>query len=131
MSKYLAFTEVVFKDRELLVAALKEIGCKEIRQGENLEMGRYWSEQRETRADIIVPRYGIGNGFGDIGFARTRAGYAPVIDELDESRALGGKFLQSLRVAYNERVVGQVAARLRGTMQRTVRGAVTKIKVRF
>ena len=45
MSKYMTFTEVVFKDRDLLIAALEEIGCKYIRQGENLEMGRYYSDQ--------------------------------------------------------------------------------------
>ncbi len=42
MSKYMTFNEVVFKDRDLLISALQDIGCKEIRQGENLEMGRYY-----------------------------------------------------------------------------------------
>ncbi|HEX8069310.1 MAG TPA: hypothetical protein VF546_05130 [Pyrinomonadaceae bacterium] len=132
MSKYLAFTEVVFKDRALLVSALESIGCTQIRQGENLAMGRYWAEQAETRADIIVPRGTVGNSFGDIGFMRVEGGaYAPVLDDLDKSRALGGKFLPRLRATYNELAVAQVAARVGGTMQRTVSGGVVKIRVRF
>jgi len=132
MSKYLAFTEVVFKDRALLVSALESIGCTGIGQGEGLAMGRYWAEQDETRADIIVPRGTIGNSFGDIGFTRVEGGaYAPVLDDLDKTRALGGKFLPRLRAAYNELAIAQVAARVNGTMQRTVNGGVVKIRVRF
>lgn len=95
-------------------------------------MGSYWKEQREARADIIIPRYAVGNSLGDISFQRTEAGgYAPVIDELDQSRALGGKFIPLLRAAYNERAVAEVAARVRGTLHRTQQGGVVKIKVRF
>ena len=132
MSKYLAFTEVVFKDRVLLVSALESLGCTGIRQGENLAMGRYWAEQVETKVDVIVPRGVVGNGFGDIGFTRVEGGgYAPVLDDLDKTRALGGKFLPRLRATYNELAVAQVAARVNGTMQRTASGGVVKIRVRF
>lgn len=132
MSKYLAFTEVVFKDRALLVSALEQVGCTGIRQGENLAMGRYWAEQAETRADIIVPRGTVGNSFGDIGFTRVEGGgLAPVLDDLDKSRALEGRFLPRLRAVYNELAVAQVAARVGGTMQRTLSGGVVKIRVRF
>jgi hypothetical protein len=132
MSKYLAFTKVVFNDRALLVAALESIGCAEIRQGENLVMGSYWKEQNGEKADIIVPRYSVGNSFGDIGFQRIEGGgYAPVIDELDQSRALGGKFIPLLRAAYNERAVAEITTRVRGTLHRTQQGSVVKIKVRF
>ncbi len=132
MSKYMTFTEVVFKDRDLLVAALEDIGCKEIRQGENLEMGRYYWEQLRQRADVIIPRNAIGNLCGDIGFQRSESGeYTPVIDDLDGRRILNGQFIPRLRAAYNERVVSKVAARLRGSVHRTVEGGVVKIKVRY
>lgn len=133
MSKYLAFNEVVFKDREMLVRALEDIACKNVQVGTDLQMGRYYAEQREQKqtADVIIPRYSIGNSFGDIGFVRTNAGLAPVLDEYDQSRALGGQFIQRLRAAYNERAVSKVAERVRGTIHRTVVGNVTKIKVRF
>lgn len=133
MSKYLAFNEVVFKDSEMLVWALEDIGCKNVQVGTDLQMGRYYAEQHEQKqsADIIIPRYSIGNSFGDIGFVRTDAGLAPVLDEYDQSRALGGQFIRRLRVAYNERAVSKVAERVRGTIHRTVVGNITKIKVRF
>jgi len=132
MSKYMTFNEVVFKDRDLLVGALEDIGCKEIRQGENLEMGHYYSDQLPQRAEVIIPRDTIGNYYGDIGFRRSENGeYTPVIDNLDQTRALNGQFIPRLRAAYNERVVGKVAARLRGTTHRTVEGGVVKIKVRY
>ena len=132
MSKYMTFPEVAFKDRELLIAALEEISCSYIRQGANIEMGRYYSEQLEQKVEIVIPRGAIGNSFGDIGFARTESGeYRPVMDDLDRSRALDGRFIPMLRAAYNERVVVKAAARLRGTIHRTLEGGVVKIKVRY
>ncbi|MCI0392334.1 MAG: DUF1257 domain-containing protein [Acidobacteria bacterium] len=132
MSKYMTFTEVVFKDHGLLIAALEDIGCKQIRQGKDLEMGSYYSEQSKQKVEIVIPRNGIGNCYGDIGFEQNESGdYIPVIDDLDRSRALNGRFITQLRAAYNERVVNKVAARLRGTVHRTVEGGVIKIKVRY
>ena len=132
MSKYMAFTEVVFKDRDLLVGALEDVGCKQVLQGERLAMGRYYAEQIEQQAEIVIPRDSIGNDYGDIGFARSDGGeYTPVMDELDRKRALDGRFIPQLRAAYNERAVAKVAARLRGSVQRSVEGGVVKIKVRY
>jgi hypothetical protein len=132
MSKYMTFTEVVFKDRDLLVAALEDIGCEEIRQGENLALGRYYSEQFQQLADIVIPRDKIGNFYGDIGFQRSEKGeYTPIIDDLDSSRVLNGRFIPRLRAAYNERVASKVATRLRGTVHRSVEGGIVKIKVRY
>jgi hypothetical protein len=133
VSKYLAFNEVVFKDREMLVRALEDIGCKNVQLGTDLQMRRYYAEQREQKqtADVIIPRGLIGNSFGDIGFVRTETGLAVVLDEYDQSCALGGRFIQRLRAAYNERAIQKVAERVRGTVQRTVSGSVTRIKVRF
>jgi hypothetical protein len=132
MSKYMTFTEVVFKDRDLLVGALEDIGCNVIRQGDNLAMGRYYSEQIQQRADIVIPLNTIGNSFGDIGFQRSEIGeYTIIIDDLDGGRVLNGQFIPRLRAAYNERVVSKVAARLRGSIHRAVEGGVVKIKVRY
>jgi hypothetical protein len=132
MSKYMTFTEVVFKDHELLIAALEDIGCNQIKQGKDLEMGRYYSEQLKQKVEIVIPRDSIGNCYGDIGFERTESGdYTPVIDDLDRRRALNGHFIPKLRAAYNERVVEKVALRLRGTIHRSIQGGVVKIKVRY
>lgn len=132
MSKYMTFTEVVFKDRDLLVGALEDIGCKEVKKGESLAMGRYYSEQLQQQADIIIPRDKIGNHYGDIGFQRSENGeYTPIIDDLDGHHVLKGQFIPRLRAAYNERVVSKVAIRLRGTVHRTTEGGIVKIKIRY
>lgn len=132
MSKYMTFPEAAFKDKELLVAALMEIGCKEIRQGETLELNAYYTDQNRQQVEILIPRNSIGNYYGDIGFARTENGdYRPVMDNLDSGRVLDGRFIARLRTAYNEGVVKKVAARLRGTVHRAVEGGVVKIKVRY
>jgi len=36
MSKYLIFTDVIFKDRRLVLAALAELGYSEVEEGESL-----------------------------------------------------------------------------------------------
>ncbi len=132
MSKYLTFTEIAFKDRETLTIALTDIGCQTIREGVDLEMGRYYNEQTPQRADIIIPRQTFGNVYGDIGFGRQAdQSLTPIIDDLDRSRVLDGQFISKLRVAYHERVVNQVARRLRGTVQRVVEGNVIKLRVRY
>lgn len=132
MSKYLTFTEIAFKDREILAIALCDIGCRTIRHGIDLEMGRYYNEQTPQRADLIIPRQTFGNVYGDIGFQRQAdETLTPIIDDLDRSRVLDGQFIPKLRAAYNERVVQRVASRLRGTVQRVVEGGVIKLRVRY
>lgn len=117
---------------DLLAGALEDIGCKEFKQGENLEMGRYYSEQLRQRAEIVIPRDTVGNCYGDIGFQRSERGeYTPVIDDLDQHRVFNGQFIPQLRAAYNERVVSKVATRLRGSVHRTIEGGIVKIKVRY
>jgi hypothetical protein len=103
-----------------------------VRQGENLPLGRYWNEQTARTADLIIPRYAMGNQYGDIGFAREAGGgYSVILDDLDQHRVLDGKFLARLRTAYHERAVAKIAQRVRGTMQRSASGHVLKIKVRY
>lgn len=132
MSKYLTFTEITFKDQETLAIALTDIGCQTIRQGIDLEMGRYYNEQTSQRADLIIPRQTFGNVYGDIGFQRQAdQTLTPIIDDLDRSRVLNEQFIPKLRAAYHERVVQQVANRLRGTVQRVIEGGVIKLRVRY
>src|SRR5262245_444981 len=123
MSKYMTYQETLFKDRDLLIGALEDIGCKQIHQGKDLEMGRYYLEQSVQNVQIIIPRNSIGNTFGDIGFLQTDTGeYRPVMDNIDHKRALKGEFIPKLRMAYNERVIAAVTAKLRGTAHRTTEG---------
>ncbi|MDE3075272.1 MAG: DUF1257 domain-containing protein [Chloroflexota bacterium] len=131
MSKYLAFPDVLFKDRRLLLAALADVGFADVEEAHGLHLYGYQGDQRPEVADIVVRRRLIGRASNDIGFTRTADGYAPIISEFDQRTALGGAFLPKLRTAYSERVVEAVKQRLRGTAQRTVEGSVVKIRVRY
>ena len=131
MSKYLTFPEIVFKDRRLLLAALAEIGFADVEEGDQLPLCGYQGDRRPETAEIVVRRQLIGPASNDLGFARTPAGYVPIVSEYDERTLLAGQFLPRLRTAYGEAVVEEVRRRLHGTTHRTVEGGVVKIRVRY
>jgi hypothetical protein len=131
MSKYLAFPEILFKDRRLLVAALAEIGFADVEEGDRLPLYGYQGDRRPETAEIVVRRQRIGAASNDLGFTRTPAGYVPVVSEYDQRTLLAGQFLPRLRTAYSEAVVEEVRRRVRGTTQRTVESGIVKIRVRY
>ncbi len=73
----------------------------------------------------------LGSASNDVGFARTSAGYVPIVSEYDQRTLHGGRFLVELRTAYSERVIDEVRRRLHGTARRTVEGSVVKVTVRY
>jgi len=131
VSKYLTFTDVVFKDRRLLLAALADVGYAEVEEGEALPLFGYRGDRRPETAEIVIRRQHIGSLSNDIGFAHTSEGYVPIVSEFDQQSLHGGRFLPKLRTAYSERVVEEVKRRLHGTAQRHVESGVVKIRVRF
>jgi hypothetical protein len=131
MSKYLIFTDVVFKDRRLLLAALAELGYLEVEEGDALPLYGYRGDRRSETAEIVIRRQHVGSLSNDIGFTRSAQGYVPVVSEYDQRAVQGGQFLVKLRTAYSERVVAEVTRRLHGTAQRQVEGSIVKIRVRF
>lgn len=131
MSKYLVFTDVVFKDRRLLLAALANLGYPDVEQGEALSLFGYQGDRRPETAEIVVRRQHVGAASNDLGFTRTDQGYVPIVSEYDQRTLHQGQFLVKLRTAYSERVVEEVRKRLHGTARRTVEGSLIKIKVRY
>ena len=131
MSKYLTFSDIVFKDEALLLAALADMGYTEVERGESLPLYGYRGDQRAERAQLVVRRQHIGSVSNDLGFARAEQGYTPIISEYDQRTLLDGKFLPRLRTAYNERVVETLQRRLHGTLRREQQGAVLKMKLRY
>ena len=131
MSKYLTFSDIVFKDEALLLAALADVGYTEVERGESLSLYGYHGDQRAERAQLVVRRQHIGHASNDLGFARAEQGYTPIISEYDQRTMLDGHFLPRLRTAYNERVVETLQRRLRGTLRREQHGAVLKMKIRY
>ena len=131
MSKYISFSDVVFKDRRLLLAALADLGYSEVEEGHALPLYGYRGDQRPETAEIVVRRKHVGPLSNDIGLKCTPQGFIPLVSEYDRQVLHGGQLLPKLRTAYNERVVGEIKRRLRGTVERTVEGSVVKIRVRF
>jgi Protein of unknown function (DUF1257) len=131
MSKYLAFSDIILKDRRLLLAALADLGYDQVDEGEALSLYGYQGDRRPETAEIVVRRRYIGPASNDLGFVRTPQGYTPIISEYDRRTLQGGQFLANLRTAYSERVVEEVRRRLHGTARRTVEGSVVKITVRY
>ncbi len=131
MSKYLTFTDVIFTNKALLLAALADLGYTDVEQGEGLSLYGYQGDERAERAGIIVRRRFIGPASNDLGFARTADGYTPLISEYDQRTLHDGKFVARLRAAYNERVVKEMQQRLRGTLRRETQGSTVKLKIRY
>jgi Protein of unknown function (DUF1257) len=131
LSKYVSFDEIVFKSRELLLAALAELGYAAVEEGERLPLYGFQGDRRAEAAEIVVRRQHVGRLSNDLGFARTEQGYVPVISEYDQRTLLDGRFLVRLRMAYGERVVEEVRRRVNGTARRTVEGNLVRIRVRF
>lgn len=131
MSKYLSFPDVIFKDRQLLLAALADLGYTEIEEGEALPLYGYHGDRRPETAEIVIRRRHVGSLSNDLGFARSPQGYVPVVSEYDQRTLHGGQFLVKLRTVYNERVVDEVKRRLHGTAHRTVEGNIVKVRIRF
>ncbi len=81
MSKYLAFHDCVLKDRRLLLAALADLGYTEVEEGEALPLYGYQGDRRPETAELVVRRRNLGSASNDVGFARTPAGYVPIVSE--------------------------------------------------
>lgn len=131
MSKYLTFTDVVFTNKALLLAALVDLGYTEVEQGEGLSLYGYQGDVRKERAEIVVRRRFIGSASNDLGFVHTSGGYTPIISEYDQRTLHDGKFVARLRASYNERVVKEMQQRLRGTLRRETQGSIVKLKIRY
>jgi hypothetical protein len=131
MSKYIYFDEIVFASRELLLAALRELGYAQVEEGESLPLYGYQGDRRPETAALVVRRQHLGRTSNDLGFARTADGFVPIISEYDQQHLLGGRLLVKLRTTYSENVVEAVRARLRGSIRRTVEDGLVRIQVRF
>jgi hypothetical protein len=131
MSKFLTFADVCFKTRELLLAALTEIGYQTVEEGTNLSLYGYQNDRRKETAEIVIRRQHVGASSNDIGFKLTETGYVPIISEFDQSYTQDGNFITNLRVAYNTQVAVKAQARLRGAILREVQGRTAIIRVRY
>ena len=99
--------------------------------GAALPLFGYQGDRRPETAELVVRRRQLGPASNDLGFARTPRGYVPILSEYDQRVLHGGHLLVRLRTAYGERVVEEVARRVRGAARRTVERDRIVITVRY
>jgi hypothetical protein len=131
VSKYLLFDDIIFTNRDLLVAALTDLGYPDVEEGDALPLYGYQGDRRPETAALVVRRRHLGEASNDLGFTRTADGYIPIVSDYDQHALHGGQFLVKLRTTYSEHVVEAVRQRLRGSVRRTVDGGLVRIQVRF
>lgn len=112
MSAYSETAVKDFKDGELLIQALEEMGFKPVNCiGKPQHLEGYQGDKREQTADIIIPRKQVGGAANDIGFVRKPDGtYTAIISEYDSSRYNAG-WLKKLRVSYTDKGIQRQAKR--------------------
>ena len=121
----------MFKDHDLLLAALADLGYTQVEQADSLSLYGYAGDRRPETAQVVVRRQYLGSASNDLGFRLTDRGYVPIISEYDQRTLLDGRFLPRLRTAYAERVVETVRKRLRGSIHRVTEGSVVKLRIRY
>jgi len=132
MSKYMSFESEAFANRELLVAALKEMGFEKITEGADLLL-QGWDKRDQRAADIVirksdVPQFRL---LSDIGFQKTGKGYVAVLDDMDLDYRLGRDFVRRLQTNYHEQTAVKMAKKLGGTLIKERVGSTIKIRVKY
>jgi hypothetical protein len=138
VTAYVAYQTFAFAERDVLLAALAELGYARV---ETAPLGTEASNPVPVLdpnrrvvfgAALVVRREHLPPGFGDFGFVLTDGAYVPLVP----ADARLPRILQDLRPAYGRAKASALAEeawrRYRGSIQRTVsaEGAVT-IRVRF
>ncbi len=132
MSKYMSFESEAFASRELLVAALKEMGFEKVEEGTDLLLDG-WDKRDQRTADVVVRKRDVPSRrlLSDIGFQKTAKGYVAVLDDMDLDYRLGRDFVRRLQTCYHEATAQKMAKKLGGTLLKERVGNTIKIRVKY
>jgi hypothetical protein len=109
VSKY-AVSLTALKEEKHLVGALRELGYHPGVYAEGAMLNRYYSEQEEKTAHVIIRRNELRGAYGDIGFVKQPDGrFRMIADELDEQSGYGAKWLGRVQQVYKEKQTLAVA----------------------
>ena len=128
----MTFQSEAFASRELLIAALKEMGFEKIEEGTDLLLDGWDNRDRRT-ADVVIRKKDVTGQrlLSDIGFQKTKQGYVAVLDDMDLDYRLGRDFVRRLQTSYHEQTAQKMAQKLNGTLLKERVGNTIKIRVRF
>ncbi len=89
-----------FKDQEVLLDCLKDIGYNPVVYKEKNNLTGYRGDSRSQSAEIIVPRSQISAVSNDLGFAfdEEKGEYVMLCSEYDSHRGVGDKIKQSYAI---------------------------------
>lgn len=132
MSKYMSFESEAFASRELLIAALKEMGFEKIEEGTDLLLDG-WDKRDQRTADVVIRKRDVTGQrlLSDIGFQKTGKGYVVVLDDMDLDYRLGRDFIKRLQTNYHEQAAVKMAKKLGGTLLKERVGNTIKIRVKY
>jgi hypothetical protein len=132
MSAYTTVSNVVFKDKECLIEALKEILGEEKAQHlivaeEAMPLYGYQRDQRSQKAEIVMPGSGhpsghniVGRASNDVGFVHQEDGtWVPIISQYD-SHTYNQDWLVKLTVLAAEKKLRKDAKRLGYQVQKKI-----------
>jgi hypothetical protein len=138
LTAYVAYQALAFAERDVLLAALAELGYTHVERASTATEASNPLQVRHAGrcvvggAALVVRRKHLPSGFGDLGFVLRDGAYHPLVP----ADARAEQLLQGLRTAYGHARAAQLAEQARrryhGSVQRTVGadGTVT-IRVRF
>ena len=103
MSEY-HVVETEFKDQEVLIEALTEMGFKPQVHTTAHNLQGYQGDQRNQKAHIILPRKQVGGASNDVGFENVNGKFTCHASQYDSAWRTGAK-LKKLKQTYGEKVI--------------------------
>ena len=93
--------EVKFKDKDVLIQSLKEMGYNPKVHEKAQNLYGYQGDKRKQKAHIIIPRSQVGASSNDVGFEKVKKGFVLHASEFDSAWRTGKK-LKTLKRTYAE-----------------------------
>lgn len=94
----------------------------------------YQGDQRQQRANVIIPRRHVGGSSNDIGFEKVDGKYTVIVSEYDRARGLGKTIHGGIAQAYAKQQVVAMAKRKAGcsiTSMATDKDGKVRIRMRL
>lgn len=129
MSKFTTI-EVVFKDKDSIIEALKALGYSTIDVGHDIEMFGYSGDISNERGDIVVRKSYLSSVSNDLGFQRQRDGtYRLVMSDYDVTYLRGGRWVTDFKKLYSYNVVKRFASSKGYTIASETKMADSTVKI--
>ena len=100
---------MIFKDEDVLVNSLKEMGYQPTVHKEAKNLYGYQGDMRDQKAHIILPRKQVGGASNDVGFERTNKGFVMHASAYDRSWRTGER-IKTLNKTYTESKLKKVVS---------------------